>query len=892
MRAWTGRALLVSWLAGASASAAGPDPVTLRLDCARTAITNRPGVTNMACYALLHNERAIHQLSYEARVGAGVRRGDDRQTEPARRPWAAYKPALSPEQTGYAPLGLQPDGNWDDFGFFNLSVNGVDLASCEPAVRACTNGADRGIVLEWRNSQACVEQTFAMREGDERLYMRLAIEPVGGTEIESLTLKLRCEPRMGNTAYGNPATRSSVVFTRTGEARPARRIDLAPEREFWAVFANSDLGTGPAAVMFRPAEVRGACVVLGADEAHTVLQLDPGRRSFHLALWDLPKVPTAQLVEWLRGREPDIRASLDAFARSGLRALLGNRPASRHAPHLVPAVYEPEPEEQACGYVLSGQDAFEYADANALPTAALQRVSMWASPGQTESASFRLYALRDLGDVIVEPSELTCKAGGRIEAGAVDVRVVKVWPQRESLWWRTSGEYELTPELLVRDDTLALSDAWPRERSPKPGLNTGPALARIVRDTSRQFVVSVAVPAGAAPGVYAGTLRVRAAAKTRSLPLALEVLPIRLASADDRYILGIYYRGRPQESEAATNVYTAERVTPGRFRADLETIRSLGFNSVSCFVEGSGADTNYLNRTFPVYRELGFRAPVMLLGWGYAYNTKYDDRTNQRHRDVVQSYLRYAAEGGYPEPAFYGIDEPEERELETVRRRAEITREVSYGTMRGRYAVAGSTLGRLIGSLDYPIISSYFTGRDEMARQCRAYQDAGASPLYYWQIWGEYPKGARLNTGFFLYTSGFAGAMPYAYQHYDGDPYDVYAQGFRAVMLTYPAADGPVLTLQAAGARAGVVDLRYLLTLESCLAELERTPGGQPRARAIREQLAPILARYGYEGSRGWGRVIYGAMRWPEHQKTVPNAQFDSDRRTVADLVLQCAGRR
>lgn len=892
MRDWTAHALLVSWLVTTSVAAAGADPVTLRLDCSRTAVTNRPGVTNMACYALLHNERAIHQLSYEARVGTGVWRGDDRQTEPVRRPWAPYKPALSPEQKGYAPLGLQPDGNWDDFGFFNLSVNGVDLAGCEPGVRGHTNGTDRGVVFEWKNSQARVVQTFVMREGDERLYMRLAIEPVGGKAIESLALKLRCEPRMGNTAYGNPATRSSVVFTRTGEARPARRIELVPDREFWAVFANSDLGTGPAGVMFRPAEVRSACIVLGADEAHTVLQLDPGRRSFHIALWDMPKLPAAPLVEWLRATETDARAALDGFARPGIRGLLGNRPALRHSLHLVPAVYAPSPEEQACGYVVSRQDAFEYADANALPTSAVERVSMWASPGQTESASVRLYALRELGEVTVEPSELRHPGGGRIEAGAVDVRVVKVWPQRESLWWRASGEYELTPELLVRDDTLALSDAWPRERAPRPGLNTGPALARIARDTSRQFVVSVSVPASAEPGAYAGALRVRTADTARSLPLALEVLPIRLVSADDRYILGLYYRGRPQSSEAATNVYTAERVTPSRFRADLETIRKLGFNSVTCFVEGLGADTNYLNRAFPVYRELGFRAPVMLLGWGYAYNTKYDERTNQRHRDTVQSYLRYAAEGGYPEPAFYGIDEPEEREIETVRRRAEITREVSYGAMRGRYAVAGSTLGRLVGSLDYPIISSYFTGRDEMARQCRAYQDAGASPLYYWQIWGEYPKGARLNTGFFLYTSGFAGAMPYAYQHYDGDPYDVYAQGFRAVMLTYPAADGPVLTLQAAGARAGVVDLRYLLTLESCLSALERTPGGQPRAREIREQLAPILARYGYEGSRGWGRVIYGAMRWPEHQKTVSNAQFDSDRRTVADLILQCAGGR
>ena len=108
----------------------------------------------------------------------------------------------------------------------------------------------------------------------------------------------------------------------------------------------------------------------------------------------------------------------------------------------------------------------------------------------------------------------------------------------------------------------------------------------------------------------------------------------------------------------------------------------------------------------------------------------------------------------------------------------------------------------------------------------------------------------------------------------------------KPMMLVYPSADGPVATLDSEAVRCGLNDLRYLVTLENLLKQV--APLNPARAAEMRKTCEDLLTKYGYTGSQNWGRMIYGALDWPEHQATVPNRQFDADRQQVIRMILEC----
>ena len=106
------------------------------------------------------------------------------------------------------------------------------------------------------------------------------------------------------------------------------------------------------------------------------------------------------------------------------------------------------------------------------------------------------------------------------------------------------------------------------------------------------------------------------------------------------------------------------------------------------------------------------------------------------------------------------------------------------------------------------------------------------------------------------------------------------------MMLVYPSADGQIGTLESEAVRCGINDLRYLVTLDNALRRL--TDQDPVRAGEIRKRLDALLDKYGFTGSQYWGRMIYGTLNWPEHQATVPNRQFDTDRGEVVKLIQEC----
>lgn len=860
-----------------------------------TPVKNQTGVTAISHIARLSNDRALYQLTHSAHTSQATQFSADKQVDSIRRPYQPYRPAPTTAEVGFTSLGLG-SGSWDDLGFFNFYINDVGFNYNAPEMSTQQDATQSLARFVWKNSQATLTQTFVLRLRDDKLLMQLAVEPHAGITIERMVLQLRNDWTRANNAYGNPSILQGAVTTMRGETIPPTRLDLKAGEENWLTYHNKGFDSGPAGLMFVPSEVQKGHVLLDAQKSVTTLFLEPGQRNFHFALWDIPKQRNDAFIAYLKTAHTYLGKELSRLAKANWATPLPQ--VSDDAPlHLTSSIYTAGGQENSTGFVVYSSHPMQYVNANTLPDGTLPRLELQATPGQDEQGAFALYALRDLGRVTVEPGALTNADGKTIAAQNVDVRVVKVWPQQTSVWGGSNGEFLLTPELLVRNDTLSLANAWTGPGTFQPeakgqtGYITGPAITDIPRDTSRQFWLLVRVPSDATAGTYRGQLTIKAEkGGTEILPYSIEVLPIRLVSPDNRYVLSIFYRGRPPADSHAALQPGGDTISAVQFRQELRDIRDHGFNAPLLM---SPSVEQFKTAMLPVYEEIGFTGPVPISNWGYAYNGKFDDKTNEAHKARILEYLELF--NGKPAPMFYGIDEPQGERVTLNTQRAAITRSVEKNGLRGKYTSAGdgNAMAKQVGHLDYPVISSYFTNRKMMQELNDKYRAAGARPLYYWQIWGEYPQGSRLNTGYFLYASGYEGVMPYAYRHFRSDPYredqvriDSKESSLKNMMASYPSNEGPITTLQWEAARAGIWDLRYLLTLEEAIKQA-KVSRPQAQIDAAQATLTQLLEKYGYTGSQHWGRMIYGALNWPGHQNTVAPSQFDQDRRTVADLILK-----
>jgi hypothetical protein len=98
---------------------------------------------------------------------------------------------------------------------------------------------------------------------------------------------------------------------------------------------------------------------------------------------------------------------------------------------------------------------------------------------------------------------------------------------------------------------------------------------------------------------------------------------------------------------------------------------------------------------------------------------------------------------------------------------------------------------------------------------------------WYWEAASEDAHSNRASAGWLLWRSNLYGAYIPAYQTCFGtDPYDESSAGanasqiaFRPQMLTYPAKDGVIDTVQWEAVREGINDARYLTTMYAAARE-------------------------------------------------------------------------
>ena len=96
-----------------------------------------------------------------------------------------------------------------------------------------------------------------------------------------------------------------------------------------------------------------------------------------------------------------------------------------------------------------------------IPASPNNNLSITACRNQFESASFIITSQKDLSGIGIHVADLNSAQGNTLPADAINARLVKVWYQLDTGGYdmgSATETYNLTPELLLKDDTLVKVD--------------------------------------------------------------------------------------------------------------------------------------------------------------------------------------------------------------------------------------------------------------------------------------------------------------------------------------------------------------------------------------------------------------------------------------------------
>lgn len=146
------------------------------------------------------------------------------------------------------------------------------------------------------------------------------------------------------------------------------------------------------------------------------------------------------------------------------------------------------------------------------------KIDLAACPGEYESYSFSVYPMADCGQLSLAISDFSSEDGAKIPASAMQQRAIRYKMKR--IGGRITNSYEYLPWLLVDFKT------WP-----------------IPANVTRQFWLTLHVPADAKAGKYSGKVTVSLAGQTREIPVSLQVYPFALD--EPKMSIGMYGGAQP-----------------------------------------------------------------------------------------------------------------------------------------------------------------------------------------------------------------------------------------------------------------------------------------------------------------------------------------------------------
>jgi hypothetical protein len=302
----------------------------------------------------------------------------------------------------------------------------------------------------------------------------------------------------------------------------------------------------------------------------------------------------------------------------------------------------------------------------------IDRLAIFACPGEYEPATFGIYAIRDLGKVRFSVGQLVADSNLAIPSDAVEVRVVKSVIQRYTLYSEYKA-YQMTPWLLESAS----------EAASQPG-------------QTLQIWLSVHVPQDAKPGLYKTRLLVVPQnAQTTEIPFVIEVLPLKLLPPLDWGMI-LYAQGPnwdpnlPGTAQEAMNWPVILRDM--KFMREKLGLTSLMLESqngtLNLKYNNKGEwdiDFGYYDKIIDLYKQAGFRNPptiaisnlptfvIRAMGAEKNFPQRVDDRgfsaiyleADKFPQDiannlgkVLRNIYDHSLEANWPSFYIYYVDEP------------------------------------------------------------------------------------------------------------------------------------------------------------------------------------------------------------------------------------------
>jgi hypothetical protein len=469
----------------------------------------------------------------------------------------------------------------------------------------------------------------------------------------------------------------------------------------------------------------------------------------------------------------------------------------------------------------------------------------FAAPGEYEPVNFVLYAVDDLAEVAIEVGDLK-SPGGVLKAESLDVRPVLRRLMRDL--------YTVAPY----KSTVVSRFLLPYSRLNVPA------------GTFREYHVIAHVPEETPAGKYQGTIRIAPQNRPAfELPLALEVLPVRLGPPGDKGY-GVYYRFPPADGDWS------------RIETELADIRRHGCNMLKAnlgieyeLLDGR-VKFSYatLRRGLDLLRKHGFHGPLPVdTGCEHvARLLKYDplaDYDDETARGRFFTAVKHAMlglrelRGEYPEFELLPthMDEVFGRDrLDRYIRLTEAVRQVFdlriYITLHNDPA---RNVSEMLGRCDPFVDVRCYNGHcmDNYIRAGKSFDDlreeldaAGDEAWIYHNIRGAfYPaEWTRLVNGFYLWISPLRVHVPWMYYSFKGNPFDAtdgpYLKG-GDFAYAVPDPNDPermIPTRHWEGFREGIDDVRYLCTLEDLVEKHASAPAASEAAvwlKNLRQGVTP-----------------------------------------------------
>jgi hypothetical protein len=484
-----------------------------------------------------------------------------------------------------------------------------------------------------------------------------------------------------------------------------------------------------------------------------------------------------------------------------------------------------------------------------------------AAQGEYEPASFVVAPRSDVSKFEVIPSALT-NGENVIPVANVDIKVVKVWYQAGTAWYSYFGDSrrrELTPELLLKDETLIKVDTEKQENylrvndkyewvsypsgNAKEAFNylTTPVAdsktlqpVQLNKGRNKQFWITVLVPESARAGIYRGKIQLLADGKNvGAMNLAVKVLPYKLPmpktyyNLENPFLVTIYGSGIYDMCDRLDIPLETANVLQMKIYKNL-----LAHNVFNCRSDVNLAHKKdrakqiaALENELRQMTQAGFMMkPLLSTGWSYPAGENSPDDPNYRKRidDLAETLKK-----GVGHSDIY-VTSWDEAGADRIR----IMKEYSQYTL-SKGLKLWVTVSRKHFDMASDIVGYANHGGWPDKSQADLWHSVGAKVASYAgpHTGPENPDVFRRWEGMARYKEHYDGSFNYKlysalhsslWQKHKANVWNDFMGGaFRGFNMAYPTTEGLIDTLAWEGFREGIDDIRYATKLKQAAAKAE-----------------------------------------------------------------------